>query len=55
MQPWHFTVVQDAAVIAEVNAEASAILNREGDIFYAAPTAIFICAESPSTHAKTPN
>jgi len=52
LQPWHFTVVQDAAVLAEVNAEATAILDREGDIFYAAPTAIFISADRESNWGK---
>jgi len=52
LQPWHFTVVQDAAVLAEVNAEATTILGREGDIFYAAPTAIFISADKSSDWAK---
>ena len=52
LQPWHFTVVQDAAVLAEVNAEATAILGREGDIFYAAPTAIFISADRESSWGK---
>ncbi|MCL2299848.1 MAG: nitroreductase [Firmicutes bacterium] len=51
-QPWHFTVVQKSAVLAEVNAEATAILGREGDIFYAAPTAIFISADRASDWAK---
>ncbi|MCL2105776.1 MAG: nitroreductase family protein [Oscillospiraceae bacterium] len=52
LQPWHFTVVQDAAVLAEVNAEATAILSREGDIFYAAPTAFFISANRDNDWAK---
>ncbi|MCL2300207.1 MAG: nitroreductase family protein [Firmicutes bacterium] len=51
-QPWYFTVVQGAAVLAEVNAEAIAILSREGDIFYAAPTAIFISADKSSDWGK---
>jgi len=52
LQPWHFTVVQDTTVLTEVNAEATAILGREGDIFYAAPTAIFISADKSSDWAK---
>ena len=45
-QPWHMTVVRNKSVVAEVNAEAKKILglNRE-DIFYDAPTVIFISAE----------
>ena len=52
IQPWHFTVPQDAAVLAEVNAEAAVILGCEGDIFYAAPTTIFISADRDSDWAK---
>ena len=52
LQPWHFTVVQDANLLAEVNAEATAILGREGDIFYAAPTTIFISADKSSDWGK---
>ena len=44
-QPWHFSVVQNAAIIAEVNAEANKHLGREGDIFYAAPTVIFLSCD----------
>ena len=45
-QPWHFTVVRDQQVIAEVNEEAGHIIGDDvGDIFYAAPTVIFISGE----------
>ena len=45
-QPWHFTVVRDQKVIAEVNEEASKIIGDDvGDIFFAAPTVIFISGE----------
>ena len=45
-QPWHFTVVRDQHVIAEVNEEANKIIGEDvGDIFYAAPTVIFISGE----------
>jgi nitroreductase len=47
-QPWHFTVVQNQAVIKEVNDEANSILNRTDDIFYGAPTVIFISCDSSS-------
>ena len=44
-QPWHFTVVQNGALLAEINAEVSKNLNNDvGDIFYAAQTVIFIAA-----------
>ena len=39
-------------MIAEVNAEAIAVLGREGDIFHGAPTAIFISADKASDWAK---
>ena len=45
-QPWHFTVVQNAQIIAEVNAEATRNLGREGDIFYGAPTVVFISCDA---------
>jgi nitroreductase len=45
-QPWHFTVVRDQKVIAEVNEEANKIIGEDvGDIFYAAPMVIFISGE----------
>ena len=47
-QPWHFTVVQDQAVIEEVNGEANAILGRTDGIFYGAPTVIFISYDGES-------
>jgi len=44
-QPWHFSVVQDGGILAEINAEVSKNLNTDaGDIFYAAPAVIFIGA-----------
>ena len=47
-QPWFFTVVQNQDVIKEINAEASQILGREGDIFYGAPTVIFLSCDMSS-------
>jgi nitroreductase len=41
-QPWHFSVVQNQDIIKEVNDEANSILERTDDIFYNAPTVIFI-------------
>ena len=44
-QPWHFSVVQNAGALKEFNAEVSKNLGQDvGDIFYAAPTVIFIAA-----------
>jgi nitroreductase len=51
-QPWHFTVVQNQAIIKEVNDEANLKLNRTGDIFYAAPTVIFISCDDSSKWAR---
>ena len=42
-QPWHFTVVRDRALLADINAETVHAMSRPGDdIFYAAPVVIFI-------------
>ena len=51
LQPWHFTVVQDAALIQEVHDEASKVMGGKGSprfadpafqMFYHAPAVIFI-------------
>ena len=53
-QPWHFSVVQNAALIQEVHDEASKVLGKGGSprfadpafqMFYHAPTAIFLFGE----------
>lgn len=53
-QPWHFSVVQDAALLQEVHDEAARMMGKNGSprfvdpkfqIFYYAPTAIFIFGE----------
>ncbi len=53
-QPWHFSVVQDPALIQEVHDEAASVMGRKGSprftdpdfqIFYHAPTVIFIFGE----------
>ena len=53
-QPWHFSVVQDAALIQEVHDEAAKVMGKDGSprfadpgfqIFYHAPTVIFIFGE----------
>lgn len=53
-QPWHFSVVQDAALIQEIHEEAAEVMGRDGSprfadpdfqIFYHAPTVIFIFGE----------
>jgi nitroreductase len=45
-QPWHFTVVQNSDIIKEVNDEANKILERTDDIFFDAPTTIFISCDT---------
>jgi len=53
LQPWHFSVVQNAGILAEINAETDKILKREsGDIFYAAPTVIFISCEAEARFSR---
>ena len=53
-QPWHFSVVQDAALLQEVHDEAARVMGKSGSprfaspdfqIFYHAPTAVFIFGE----------
>jgi nitroreductase len=41
-QSWHFTVVQDKDLLEEINKAIRAKLPNVNDVFYAAPTAIFI-------------
>jgi nitroreductase len=46
-QPWHFSVVQDRSVYAQISAAASKTLGTDlGDVFYNAPTTIFISADA---------
>ncbi|NLG11190.1 MAG: nitroreductase [Coriobacteriaceae bacterium] len=48
-QPWHFTVVRSREIMDDISAEASRVYGRDlGDIFYAAPVAIFISYEADS-------
>lgn len=53
-QPWHFSVVQDNALIQEVHNEAAKVMGKGGSprfvdpdfqIFYHAPTVIFLFGE----------
>ena len=53
-QPWHFSVVQDAALIQEVHDEAARVMGKGGSprfadpdfqMFYRAPTAVFLFGE----------
>jgi nitroreductase len=53
-QEWHFSVVQNSrAFLDEINTEASKQLGKDlGDIFYGAPTVIFISAEADDRWAR---
>ena len=53
-QPWHFSVVQDAALIQEIHDEAAKAMGKDGSprfadsdfqIFYHAPTVVFLFGE----------
>ena len=53
-QPWHFSVVQDKALIQEIHDEAALVKGKDGSprfadpdfqIFYHAPTVVFIFGE----------
>ena len=53
-QPWHFSVVQDAALIQEVHDEAAKVMGKQGSprfadpgfqMFYHAPTVVFLFGE----------
>ncbi|MDR0446063.1 MAG: nitroreductase [Oscillospiraceae bacterium] len=55
-QPWHFTVVRDQSIVREINEKACAALAKGGgvyanvrNIFYDAPTVIFISANKEAT------
>jgi nitroreductase len=46
-QPWHFSVSENTELFKEINAEVSKVLEQDvGDIFYAAPLAIFISCDA---------
>jgi len=47
-QPWHFTVVQNPTLLDEVNTEVKKNLEGISDIFYGAPTVIFISSDPQS-------
>lgn len=65
-QPWHFTVVQDQALLMEVNLAAKAVGKHSKDailrkmsaserlhIFYQAPTVIFVAGEKTALMPET--
>lgn len=43
-QPWHFSVVQNAALLEEIEQEANRVTGRSVSIFFHAPTVIFLSA-----------
>ena len=46
-QPWHFTVLQNPEIFAEINAETAKVLGQEAkDIFNGAPLTIFISCDA---------
>ena len=57
-QPWHFSVVQDAALLQEISDEAANVMGRKGSprfadpdfqIFYHAPTVVFLFGEKENS------
>ena len=50
-QPWHFSFVQDKALIDAVDKEILKNAGREGTIFYGAPLVIFISADASNSFA----
>ncbi|MBR5985074.1 MAG: nitroreductase, partial [Clostridia bacterium] len=60
-QPWHFSVVQNAALLQEVHDEAAKVMGKGGSprfadpgfqMFYRAPTAIFIFGDKENPWAQ---
>ncbi|MFP3153976.1 nitroreductase [Lachnospiraceae bacterium ZAX-1] len=53
LQPWHFSVVQNSSILKEINDEVKGILPLDiDDIFYGAPTAIFISSVASERWAR---
>jgi nitroreductase len=48
-QPWHFSVVQNKAILEEIYTEAKKFFNEDvPDIFYGAPAAVFLGCDPSS-------
>jgi nitroreductase len=48
-QPWHFSVVQNPAILKEISDESSKNLNKDlGNVFHGAPVAIFLSTDGAS-------
>jgi nitroreductase len=53
LQPWHFSIVQNRSVLREINEEISSVVRQDvGDVFYGAPTVIFISINPSEYWAK---
>ena len=53
LQPWHFSVVQDKALLAEIHGEVVSILKEDmGNIFQGAGTVIFLSCDPSSKWAR---
>lgn len=53
LQPWHFTVISDRALIDEMEQGVSRIMNDpDRHIFYGAPTVILVSGDSANRWAK---
>lgn len=52
-QPWHFSVVQNAGILDEINTELAKNLGRDKtDVFFGAPTVIFISCDAAGRWAR---
>jgi len=52
-QPWHFTVVQNQALLDELNQEIAKNFKQDtGDVFYGAPTVIIISCDPVARWAR---
>jgi nitroreductase len=57
-QPWHFSVVQKPAILKEINDEVHKNLSNADlppDIFFAAPTVIFLSTDAESRWGRLDN
>ena len=52
-QPWHFTVILNAELLAEINKEAISVFKEDlGNIFHGAEAAIFLSCDPASRWAR---
>ena len=51
-QPWHFSFVQNKALLSEISLAVSQALDNPGfDVFYQAPTVVFLCRSTTENQA----